>query len=944
MSKSNTFEPWSAEDIMNGITDAFFALDGDLRFVHFNTQAAEFTGLASNDVIGRPIWEVFPDTREAAPGNAIHQALTTQAPQSFEALSSVRPGRWVRANVLPSPKGIAFYFIDITDLKLAQEQDRESVERLKQIVDSVPILIGYVDNEFRYQFANRAYEKWYKLLPEQLVGRHVVDILGEETFSRVESRLRQGLAGESFAYEAELTFPDGIPRHVGISYVPDIAADGTVRGIIGIGEDISNRKQAELGLRNSERMAKFLVAFGDATRPLTDPDEIMAVSARLLGEHLRADRCVYAEIEEDENHLLLKDDYTMPGVASIVGRYSLTDFGPDVFRTLRKGQPFVMEDTERDLLDEKYLAAYKQTSIRSVVAMPLHKNGKLVAAMAVHTANAPRKWEEDEIDLVQLITDRCWESIERARVIQTLGASENRFRIMADSTPVFIWLADGTRAYTWFNKPWLDYTGRTMEQELGSGWAEGVHADDLQQYLDIYASAFDKRTPFRMEYRLRNHAGEYHWILNSGTPLFNESGTFMGYIGSCVDIHDRKVAEQEREELLIAERAARTEAERANRLKDEFLSTLSHELRTPLNAMLGWAEMMRSGELAPEDVNVGLEVISRNVRAQTQIVDDLLDMNRIISGRIRLEVQRTDVSEIIDTVLESIRPAANARHIRLTKVIDSVISPIMGDPGRLQQIIWNLLINAVKFTPKDGIVQTIMRRTDSHMEIVVSDSGEGIAPAHLPHIFERFRQVDSSTTRRHGGLGLGLAIVKSLTELHGGSVHATSPGLGKGATFTLRLPIAAVAAEMENEPVMEPRTTAEPAGHQEIPSLAGISVLAIDDDDDSRDVIQRVLRSAGATVLTAGSAAEALILLNDSHPNVILCDIGMPGMDGYQFIREVRKRSAEEGGKLPAIALTAFARSQDRRQAFTAGFQAHIAKPAEPGELIALIASLAVGQ
>lgn len=942
MSEPNTFEPWSAEDIMNGISDAFFALDNELRFVHFNMQAAEFTGLDLRDVRGKPIWDVFPAIRGTAAGNAIEQALATQSPQSFEALSTLRPGRWVQAHVRPSPKGIALYFVDITEQKLTQAREKESMERLKLIVDSVPILIGYVDKDMRYGFANKAYEHWFKLSPEQLIGHHVLDILGEETFSRVESRLQQGLAGQAFGYEAELTFPDGIPRHVSINYVPDIAADGTVRGIIGIGEDISNRKLAEAGLRQSERLAKFLVTFGDAIRPLTDPDEIMAVSARLLGEHLGADRCVYAEIEEDENHLLLRGNYTAPGVESAVGRYTLSDFGPEASTTLRAGQPYIVEDAETDLSNEAYLAAYRQITIRAAIAVPLRKKGTLVAAMAVHMARQPRKWTDDEIGLMQLITDRCWESIERARVLRTLGASENRFRIMADSAPVLIWLADATRAYTWFNKPWLDYTGRTMEQELGYGWAEGVHPDDMQRCLDTYIAAFDRRQTFTMEYRLRNRAGDYHWVLNNGTPLFNETGSFIGYIGSCVDIHDRKIAEQEREELLIAERAARTEAERANRLKDEFLSTLSHELRTPLNAMLGWSEMMRSGELAPEDVQMGLEVINRNVRAQTQIVDDLLDMNRIISGRIRLEVQRTDVSEIIDAVLESIHPAADARHIRLTRIIDSASSPIMGDPGRLQQIIWNLLTNAVKFTPKDGKIQVIMRRTDSHVEIVVSDTGEGIAPADLPHIFERFRQVDSSTTRRHGGLGLGLAIVKSLTELHGGSVHVASPGLGKGTTFTLRLPVAAVAAEMEAEPVMVPQTPAEHSGPQEMPSLAGINILAIDDDDDSRDVIQRVLQSAGATVIIAASAAEGLIILNDKRPDVILCDIGMPGMDGYQFIREVRKRSPEEGGKLPAIALTAFARSQDRRQAFTAGFQAHIAKPAEPGELIALVASLAV--
>lgn len=940
MSASRPIEPWIVEEIIDAIPGAFLAFDRDLRLIHFNRHVVEFTGLPLGSMIGRTLWEIFPKARGAETGSRIEEAIASGTSHSFEAASATRPDRYIKAHVVPSSGGVVIYFTDITEQKEFEQRSRELASRLNLMINAAPLLISYIDREFRYLFVNRTYEEWFNRSTGEIAGSPIWEIIGEEAFQRAREPLTVALSGEKLTHEFSGTPPDGITRHVRSSYIPDIDADGTVRGVIIISEDITSRKQAETALYESERLARFLLSFGDTIRPLTDPSEIVATSARLLGEHLGADRCAYAEMEEDEDHFLLTGDYTVPGVVSIIGRYSLSGFGPDTLRAMQGGRPFVADDVEVRLAgDEEHLANYRATAIRSIICAPLHKKGKLVAGMAVHMIS-PRHWTSEEIELVRLITDRCWESIERARVLRSLRASESRFRLMADSAPVLIWIADTSRRFTWFNKPWLEFTGRKMEEETGVGWTDGIHPDDSRYAIDTYMAAFTGREEFTMEYRLLHRSGEYRWVMDKGVPMFDEWGTFTGYVGSCVDIHGRKVAEQEREDLLGAERAARTESERANRVKDEFLSILSHELRTPLNAMLGWSEMMRSGELSQDDMQTGLEVINRNVRAQTQIVDDLLDMSRIISGKIRLSVQRTDVAEIIDVALESIRPAANAKQIQLTKVIDSIASPIMGDPSRLQQIIWNLLTNAVKFTPNRGRVQVVMKRTESHIEVSVADTGEGIAPADLPHIFERFRQVDSSTTRKHGGLGIGLAIVKSLAELHGGVLHASSPGLGQGATFTLRLPVAATITEADDEPVIVKPSLSGPA---EPVSLSGTRILAIDDDADSRDVIRRVLEAAGATVFAASGAAEALILLNGERPDLIICDIGMPGMDGYQFIREVRRRSPGEGGKMPAIALTAFARSQDRRQAFIAGFQAHVAKPVEPGELVALVASLAAG-
>ncbi|MBA3315602.1 MAG: PAS domain S-box protein [Planctomycetaceae bacterium] len=397
-------------------------------------------------------------------------------------------------------------------------------------------------------------------------------------------------------------------------------------------------------------------------------------------------------------------------------------------------------------------------------------------------------------------------------------------------------------------------------------------------------------------------------------------------------------AAEERKKLLEAERAARAEAERAGLMKDEFLAMLSHELRTPLSAILGWSQILQMEGYTPEDLKEGLETIARNGRAQTRLIDDLLDMNRIVSGKVRLDVQPIDLSALVDAAVDSVRHSAEAKSIRLRKIIDPHAGPVSGDPARLQQVVWNLLTNAMKFTPKGGRVDVVVERVNSHVEITVSDSGEGISPDFLPYVFERFRQADSSLTRKHGGLGLGLSIVKQLVELHGGAVSVKSPGEGQGATFTVSLPLAPVRESSNREHPLTPRRSL--LGFNGV-DLSGIKILVIDDEPDARELTKRVLTQCRAIVSTAGGAAEGLEQVKRSKPDVIVSDIGMPERDGYQFIRDVRALTASEGGATPAVALTAFARSEDRTRAMMAGYQVHVAKPIEPEELVATVASLA---
>ncbi|HEV7301271.1 MAG TPA: ATP-binding protein [Tepidisphaeraceae bacterium] len=409
-------------------------------------------------------------------------------------------------------------------------------------------------------------------------------------------------------------------------------------------------------------------------------------------------------------------------------------------------------------------------------------------------------------------------------------------------------------------------------------------------------------------------------------------------------LYDRvKAGAAEREQLLAAERAARGEAERVSVVKDEFLATLSHELRTPLNAILGYAQLLAGGRMqSPDDLREAAQVIERNARVQTQLVEDLLDMSRIISGKIRLDVQQVDLQDVIRAAVASVRHSADTKGIRLQVVLDPLAGPVRGDPARLQQCCWNLLSNAIKFTNKGGRIQVGLERVNSHVEVCVVDDGQGISPEFLPHLFERFRQADASTTRRHGGLGLGLSIVRQLVELHGGSVRAKSPGEGQGATFCIELPVMVVHGADGAEARQHPRAAnVASAAVIDNPSLDGITVLAVDDEPDARNLIRRVLEECGARVVTAASSEEAMAAVARERPDVIISDIGMPDEDGYAFIRRVRALAIEAGGRTPAAALTAFARAEDRTRALRAGYQTHVAKPVEPMELTAVVASLA---
>ena len=440
------------------------------------------------------------------------------------------------------------------------------------------------------------------------------------------------------------------------------------------------------------------------------------------------------------------------------------------------------------------------------------------------------------------------------------------------------------------------------------------------------------------------------------TPLRDNEGRLSKWVAIQRDVTDRVRFQNERERIFHAEHAARLEGERISRMKDEFLATLSHELRTPLNAILGWASILKEAAQQgnTQEAAQAVEVIERNARAQAQLVEDLLDMSRMVSGKARLEVEPLSLARVITEAVESVRHAAEAKGIAIIEATDPLAPPVYGDRTRLRQVFWNLLSNAIKFTPKGGRIEVRQHqtgRTDGEAEVVVRDNGQGIAPEFLPYIFDRFRQMDSSASRRHGGLGLGLSIVKQLTELHGGTVRVTSPGLGKGAIFAVTLPVGEPAAAARPEAVRAISESPAPApqageaavhdGHARGTALQGVELLLVEDDADQRNLLRHVFEQQGAKVRVADDADRGLELFRTKPPQVLVSDIGLPGMDGYEVLRRVRELPSIGGGRVPAIALTAFARAEDRQLALRAGFQTHVTKPAEASELINVIANLA---
>jgi PAS domain S-box-containing protein len=513
-----------------------------------------------------------------------------------------------------------------------------------------------------------------------------------------------------------------------------------------------------------------------------------------------------------------------------------------------------------------------------------------------------------------------------------LEASERQYRFLAEAAPQIIWTALPTGSIDYCNQRMCEYTGLGTAALADSGWIPALHPEDVRSAATSWAAALRTTQPYEGEFRLlRASDRSYRWHLGRAVPLRAPDGAATKWFGTFTDIDDQKriTAELELE---------RQRVEEANRAKDIFLATVSHEMRTPLNAILGWVQILLSRPVSEEKRLRALQTIERNSRAQAKLIEDLLDASRIASGKLRLEVGPVNMAEIVDAALETVRPAADAKSLQLESDLPPDSEPLIGDAGRLHQIVSNLLTNAVKFSETSGRITVALRRIDAFVELAVTDQGRGIEAEFLPYVFERFRQSDATITRTHGGLGLGLTIVRHLVELHGGTVEAHSEGKGCGARFVVKLPLSGAPAAA---PELEPQGTLTAARADFLPALQGLHVLVVDDEPDARELVVSILEDCQITVSKAANVAEAMAAFDRAAPDVLVSDIGIPGQTGYDLIRQVRARSAQRGGQTPAVAVTAYARATDRTQALRAGFNMHMAKPIDPVELIVTVATLA---
>lgn len=559
------------------------------------------------------------------------------------------------------------------------------------------------------------------------------------------------------------------------------------------------------------------------------------------------------------------------------------------------------------------------------------------------------------VDLFKKTMEVQQQATQLAAINAQLSQSEQRFRSLSTCSPIGIFLTDTTGNCTYTNPNCQAICGFQIEESWYDGWARIIHPEERDRVLDDWKNCIYQEQIYSAEFRIYTPDLAVHWVHVRTSPLLSDQRQLLGHVGTIEDITERKQAEIVFEQI-IREQAARAEAEAANRMKDEFLAIISHELRTPLNSILGWSQLLLNRKFDETTTTRAMETIARNAKSQAQLIEDILDVSKIVRGKLRLMIQPVNLVELIETVLDTLRPLADTKAIQLETTLDSNVPRVAGDSERLKQIIWNLLSNAIKFTSEGGRVEVRLSTVKSdeqkpidddglpvtsyqllvteYAQLQVIDAGIGISPDFLPYVFDRFRQADSSSTRSSGGLGLGLTIVRHLVELHNGKISAESAGEGKGATFTVQLPLLAAGQET----IDTGDKSLDPSPH---PRLDGVKVLVVEDNTDTREFIKIVLEQSGAEVTAVESVDEAMKCLDVSSFDVLVSDIAMPGEDGYQFIRMLRDLEQQRGGgKIPAIALSAYTRLEDQMQALSAGFQMHVSKPVAPTVLVATVAQM----
>ncbi|WP_053231344.1 PAS domain S-box protein [Sandaracinus amylolyticus] len=1107
--------------ILDGVRDhAISMLDPEGRVVTFNAPAERIKGYRLDEVQGKYFGMFFtPEDRASGLPETELEVARAQGRYQGEGWRQRKDGSRFYAAVslsaLHASSGALVGFVKVTQDRTRFRELTETLQRreaeLRLIVDAIPGLVAYLSRDQTYQQVNRAYEAWFGRPSDELLGKHLVDVLGPAAYAAVRPHVEAALAGEPRSFVSELPYEHAGTRWVRASYVPDRGPDGTVQGFVSLVLDVTDAKRAEQQLAEEARLNETLYRVSTALAADLDLDSIFA---RLTDEATKVCRAQFGAFfhnvtSPDGGSYML---YTLSGVSRDrfagfpmprnTALFAPTFAGAGVVRSSD-----VTKDARYGQEPPYHGMPTGHLPVRSYLAVPVvSRSGEVHGGLFFGHAEPGVFTEKDERMLVAVAAHAAV-AIDNARLHAATMTAEQQYRALAESSPQLVWTTSPDGAVEYCNPQFLAYVGLSLEQMRSEPtWQRIVHPDDVAAASAAWTRALTTGEPYEVEYRLKRAAdGSYRWFLARGAPVRDGDGRIIRWVGSCTDIDDRKRSEEtqrflaeagallttsldyratlptlarlavphmadwcaielvtdagglervalahvdpNRIELLreldrqfpsveheAALRVARTgvpdrareitdemlvasargpehlallrelglrswmavpiaahrrvvgvisfassesgrlfeerdldvaeelgrrvgvtidnarlfemtqrerlRAEEASRAKDELLSVTSHELRTPLNAILGWSRMLRSGTLNEEKRDRALETIERNARVQVQLVDDLLDFSRVMTGRLRLSLAPVEPAAVVEAAVDVVRPAADAKNVRLQVLLDPDAGTLNGDSARLQQVVWNLLSNAVKFTPKGGRIYVRVERESSHVQIVVSDTGAGIEPSFIPHVFQPFRQQDSTITRAHGGLGLGLAIVKHLVELHGGTIGVASEGIGKGATFVVQLPVSPLRSTSLVGSETRKAVSRPEAPLRCPPELDGIRILVCEDEPDARDLIESILEECRATVVLAASVDEALDRFREAPPDVLISDIGMPDASGYELIRQVRALPPERGGRVPAIALTAYASMNDRTRALMEGFQNHVAKPTEPQELVAAIAAL----
>jgi PAS domain S-box-containing protein len=816
-------------------------------------------------------------------------------------------------------------------------------EHLRRILDAVPAPVSYIDTEHRFRYNNKAYDTWIGRPHLELYGAHMREVIGEKAYAEVRLYAETAVAGGEVYFEKELEYADGSRRFVSVSYIPDLDDAGRARGFVALAKDLSNRRRVEESLRFQSHLLNTVEQAVIATD----------LSGTITFWNRHAERLYGWAAEEAVGRNILE---VTPAETS-------HEQAAEIMSWLAAGHAWSGEFDVRRRDGASFPAMVTNT--------PIHdEGGGLIGVVGVSADVSERRRAEVAVREAERRALREYETLlhRLTHLAESMGTARDHLTIFRDlrdfavvSVPcvgIFISLYDEGR----------DVRVATY------GWGDGAEVDvSVLPPMPVASEGPNSRAVRTRQVVITNDywetkqkgLGQLGVLVGPDNGLRPQSSLVvpmatMGRIVGTVEVQSyenhvyreehitaMKMAANlaavaiENMRLFQYETSARAAAEEASRLKDEFLATLSHELRTPLTAILGWASMLRANRLNEKTFNMAVEIIERNARTQQQIVDDIIDVSRIITGKLLYDAEPVDLRQVIEAALDTVRHAATAKSINLRSDFEPGVGSVMGDPRRLQQVVWNLLLNAVKFTPIGGKVGVRLEHAGTHARITVKDTGAGIRPDFLPFVFDRFRQGDQSTTRVHGGLGLGLSIVRHLVELHGGTVRVESEGEGRGSTFMVELPLLETRSVGGGLRTQEREADDKSAtlNHQS-EVLKGLSVLVVDDEPDALGLIKAILEMKGASVTAVESAGEAWRALEGDWPDLLVCDIGMPGEDGYQLIRRIRASESARGRKLISIALTAYAGEIDRSLALEAGFDLHVGKPVDPADLIVTIAEL----